>query len=303
MNSEGSPHGYAQPKSKPIVPTPRSPPVRARRRVKPSRRRMPSGMASWPRRWSSRGKIPGSSSSTASRCWRNWPRWGRWSRCWPSGSSACPGGCAGPNGLQAAAFDKIEDQHEPPEPTLPPEVASKMLAVLAESNWHPPAPAVTPSAGRRWAVQDFNQERVLDRLLVYERRIEHSLYRTMAELRKLRKEGGIASVKSEVSSVVPASHLPLETSGEPPESSAPNGDGDEACETNPISAGVSSLKSEVSSVLPTSTCHLKLRISRLKAAVRANRAKRTQFGSLIRRRRTLPRSRGRPACTQIPPMK
>ena len=68
--------------------------------------------------------------------------------------------------LQAAAFDKIEDQHEPPEPPLPPEVASKMLAVLAESNWHPPAPAVR-SAGRRRAVQDFNQERVLDRLLVY----------------------------------------------------------------------------------------------------------------------------------------
>ena len=91
--------------------------------------------------------------------------------------------------LQAAAFDKIENQTESSQPPLPPEVASKMLAVLAESNWHPPAPAVTPSAVGRKAVQDFNQERVLDRLLVYERRIEHSLYRTMAELRKLRKEG------------------------------------------------------------------------------------------------------------------
>ena len=95
--------------------------------------------------------------------------------------------------MQAAAFDKIENQTESSQPPLPPEVASKMLAVLAESNWHPPAPAVTPSAFGRKAVQDFNLERVLDRLLVYERRIEHSLYRTMAELRKLRKEGGIAS--------------------------------------------------------------------------------------------------------------
>ena len=38
---------------------------------------------------------------------------------------------------------------------------------------------------------------VLDRLLVYERRIEHSLYRTMAELRLLRRlrvQGGVSSV-------------------------------------------------------------------------------------------------------------
>ena len=94
--------------------------------------------------------------------------------------------------LQTAAFDKVQAPEEPSAP-MPYELYSKMLALLAESNWHPPAPAVTPSAGRRRAVQDFNQERVLDRLLVYERRIESSLYRTMAELRKLRKEGGIAS--------------------------------------------------------------------------------------------------------------
>lgn len=42
--------------------------------------------------------------------------------------------------------------------------------------------------GRKVA-KDFNQEGVLDRLLMYEWRIEHSLYRTMAELRKLREEG------------------------------------------------------------------------------------------------------------------
>ena len=97
--------------------------------------------------------------------------------------------------LQTAAFDKIEDPHEP-LPVYPPEVASKMLAILAESNWHPPVPPAR-KFGRR-AVQDFNQEQVLDRLLVYERRIEHSLYRTMAELRLLRKEGGVSSFKCEV---------------------------------------------------------------------------------------------------------
>jgi len=35
-------------------------------------------------------------------------------------------------------------------------------------------------------VKDFSNARVLDRLLMYERRIEHSLYKTMAELQRLR---------------------------------------------------------------------------------------------------------------------
>ena len=133
-----------------------------------------------------------------------------------------------------------------------------MLAVLAESNWHPPAPAVTPSAFGRKAVQDFNLERVLDRLLVYERRIEHSLYRTMAELRKLRKEGGVSSLKweeesscqtnpicpgvSSVKSEVSSERSALSeevgrgrpTHPEPPDGGTPNVGGDESCETNPI---------------------------------------------------------------------
>ena len=94
--------------------------------------------------------------------------------------------------LQTAAFDKMQAPEEPSAP-MPYELYSKMLALLAASNWHPPAPEPAASVGRRKAVQDFCQERVLDRLLVYERRIETVLYRTMAELRKLRKEGGIAS--------------------------------------------------------------------------------------------------------------
>jgi len=42
-----------------------------------------------------------------------------------------------------------------------------------------------PAIGRT-VVRDFANARVLDRLLMYERRIESSLYRTMAELQKLR---------------------------------------------------------------------------------------------------------------------
>jgi len=37
----------------------------------------------------------------------------------------------------------------------------------------------------RLAVKDFANERVLDRLLLYERRIEHSLYKTILELQRL----------------------------------------------------------------------------------------------------------------------
>ena len=43
-----------------------------------------------------------------------------------------------------------------------------------------------PALGRT-VVRDFSSARVLDRLLMYERRIESSLYRTMAELQKLRR--------------------------------------------------------------------------------------------------------------------
>ena len=37
----------------------------------------------------------------------------------------------------------------------------------------------------RMAIRDFSNSRVLERLLVYERRIEHSLYRTILELQRL----------------------------------------------------------------------------------------------------------------------
>jgi hypothetical protein len=38
----------------------------------------------------------------------------------------------------------------------------------------------------RMAIKDFSNARVLDRLLMYERRIEHSLYKTIFEFQRLR---------------------------------------------------------------------------------------------------------------------
>jgi hypothetical protein len=112
--------------------------------------------------------------------------------------------------LQTLAYDKIEAKSEQPEPTMSYEDASWLLARMVERGMTYQAPPGSPPGHR--AVVDFNQERVLDRLLVYERRIEHSLFRTMAELRKLRKEGGVSSGKGEEGSL---------------------------CQTNPIGAGMS----------------------------------------------------------------
>ncbi len=51
----------------------------------------------------------------------------------------------------------------------------------------------------RLVAEDFAGARVLDRLLMYERRIESSLYRTMAELRKEREARTAANVTEETS--------------------------------------------------------------------------------------------------------
>jgi hypothetical protein len=109
----------------------------------------------------------------------------------------------------------------------------------------------------RRIVQDFAQTRIFDRLLGYERRIEHSLYRTMAELRGLRKEKGVPSSKCEAASLklenpvsstpsLPPSHCPPAISGGTPNTLEA---GSQWCETNPIWGGVSSLKCQVASEL------------------------------------------------------
>ena len=174
--------------------------------------------------------------------------------------------------LQAAAYDKIETKSERPEPTMSPEDAGKLLAFLVKENMRCPAP-VSPPPGRR-AVQDFNQERVLDRLLVYERRIEHSLYRTMAELRKERSlretnplaDGGLPRSTGilPVSSMgVPpmtvedihgqdarATHGRDAHATEPPDGGTPN----ESRQTNPICSSVSSLTREVANEQGQTVC-------------------------------------------------
>ncbi len=134
--------------------------------------------------------------------------------------------------LQITAFEKV-DQKDEPQPVMSQEDAGWILAKAVERgiSFAKPNPE-GPVFGRK-AVKDFDQERALDRLLMYERRIEHSLYRTMAELRKLRKEGGVVngqtSVKFEVpglksedeAAIPPASDFPLDIVVEPPGGTKP----------------------------------------------------------------------------------
>ncbi len=105
----------------------------------------------------------------------------------------------------------------------------------------------TPAADRK-IVQDFAQRRIFDRLLVYERRIEHSLYRTMAELRnlrRLREQDAAEAGTTAVSSVPVRAYLPSRE--ETPDSVTTNVSEAESqpCETKPISEGVSSVKRQV----------------------------------------------------------
>jgi len=80
---------------------------------------------------------------------------------------------------QNAAFEALYEKHTAGPQTVvgPPEPSPGL---------DPDEPADSGPTLGRMLVEDFAQEKVLERLLVYERRIESSLYRTMAELRKLR---------------------------------------------------------------------------------------------------------------------
>jgi len=81
-----------------------------------------------------------------------------------------------------------------------------------------------PAIGRT-VVRDFSDARVLDRLLMYERRIESSLYRTMAELQKLRR--GQESEADGGANVSKASRLRI--AGETP-ATRPSADGENAAD-------------------------------------------------------------------------
>jgi len=63
----------------------------------------------------------------------------------------------------------------------------KKSRLLKRQGFSPTEPSKSSSALAlgRLAVKDFSNARVLDRLLMYERRIEHSLYKTLLELQRL----------------------------------------------------------------------------------------------------------------------
>jgi len=64
-------------------------------------------------------------------------------------------------------------------------LAQSMLFKNQDQSQAGPATSATHLALGRMAIKDFANARVLDRLLMYERRIEHSLYKTILELQRL----------------------------------------------------------------------------------------------------------------------
>ena len=64
---------------------------------------------------------------------------------------------------------------------------SKLTQSLLPKGLQPdPSESAPELALGRMTIKDFADARVLDRLLMYERRIEHSLYKTLLELQRLR---------------------------------------------------------------------------------------------------------------------
>jgi len=99
--------------------------------------------------------------------------------------------------LQNAAFAALDDG----EPTPLLEARHEEWKQLKGSEWERGVAGLfdEDAALGRVVVEDFGGARVLDRLLMYERRIESSLYRTMAELRREREARTSAAVPEESS--------------------------------------------------------------------------------------------------------
>ena len=119
--------------------------------------------------------------------------------------------------LQNEAFDALYEK----ETTGPLARLSQSLQSRGadRAQRDPDAGEDDPELGRV-VVKDFGHARVLDRLLMYERRIEHSLYRTMAELQRLR-----------------LLREPARRAEEPTAKAAAPGGDDPSCERPPVSAG------------------------------------------------------------------
>ena len=84
--------------------------------------------------------------------------------------------------IQNQTIDALNTKR-PPDPLL----TKLTQSILAQ--YGPPEPNPADSDPNlvlgRMVIEDFSNARVLEHLLMYERRIEHSLYRTMLELQKL----------------------------------------------------------------------------------------------------------------------
>jgi len=84
--------------------------------------------------------------------------------------------------IQNQTIDALNTKR-PPDPLL----TKLTQSILAQ--YGPPEPNPADSdpdlVFGRMVIEDFSNARVLEHLLLYERRIEHSLYRTMLELRRL----------------------------------------------------------------------------------------------------------------------
>jgi hypothetical protein len=70
----------------------------------------------------------------------------------------------------------------PPSPLT--KLKESLFKDLEKTRSHPPESDAHLALGRL-AIKDFSNDRVLERLLMYERRIENSLYRTIVELQRL----------------------------------------------------------------------------------------------------------------------
>ena len=98
--------------------------------------------------------------------------------------------------LQNAAFAALDEGE--PEPLL--EARHEEWKQLKGNEWERSVAGLfdEDAALGRVIVEDFGGARVLDRLLMYERRIEGSLYRTMAELHREREARTTAAASKEV---------------------------------------------------------------------------------------------------------
>jgi len=84
--------------------------------------------------------------------------------------------------IQNQAIDALnQDNNSSPLSKL----AQSLLFKNHDQSQDGPSTSATHLALGRMAIKDFANARVLDRLLMYERRIEHSLYKTIIEFQRL----------------------------------------------------------------------------------------------------------------------